>query len=187
MRLASILHISTQLILPVDFLSCQGFMVTILHLFYKLNWYTWVATPLAAIMVTKSPILFFDFLFVITMTLFEWGGTFSNILASTFLTSTKIDKKGTVSVQSLSNWIGPLCVSACKFIPLLHNRTGNPAPATLETSWFLITVFSFIFLCDYPLQIFGLTKAHLNIVTLSLRFFVWGFGRNAQCRKKEFR
>ena len=70
-------------------------------------------------MVAQPPISFLDFLLVITVSGFENCGTFPNVLTYTFLTGTEIDYKGTVAVQSLSNWISSLCVSACELLPLL--------------------------------------------------------------------
>ena len=37
MGMAPILDISTELVLPIDFSSCQGFLVTNCNLFYQLN------------------------------------------------------------------------------------------------------------------------------------------------------
>ena len=70
-------------------------------------------------MVAQPPISFLDFLLVIAVSSLENVGTFPNVLTSTFLTGPEIDYKGTVTVQSLFNWICSLCVSACELLPLL--------------------------------------------------------------------
>ena len=149
MCMPPILNIATELVLPVHFLCCKGLIISNLYLLNELYGYTRVPTPLSPIMVAQPTITPLDFLLMVTVSLFEWGGTFSNILSLTFLACPKVNNIRTVTVQSLSDRIGSLCVSASKFPPLLHNRTGNPALPTFVTPWFFSSRFFHVCLGCY--------------------------------------
>ena len=81
-------------------------------------------------MVPKTPSLVSDFHLVIAVSELEFCGRFSDILATTFITSDQINDMVTVTVQSFSNVVGFASVLACKFISFYQNGARHFTFAT---------------------------------------------------------
>ena len=148
MCMTPILNIPPQLVLPKYFLSSQACMVTLLNLVNYLHWKIQVATPISPIVVAQPPIHPLDLLFMVTMSSFENGGTFSHILPLALFAGGKINYKTAVAVQPLLDGVGSPSVSTCEGGPLLKNRAGNPATSTSEATSIPLCVFFLHFLSE---------------------------------------
>ena len=98
MCMTPILNIPPQLVLPIHLLPSQSSMVTLLNLVNYLNREVGITATITPIMVPQPPIHPLDLLFMVTMSSFENGGTFSHILPLALFAGGKINNKTAVAV-----------------------------------------------------------------------------------------
>ena len=148
MRMTPILHITPQLVLPVNFLSGKSCLVTLINLINDLHGQVLIAASLTPVVVAQPSINSLDLLFVIAMPSFKNRGTFSHVLPPAPFAGSKIYYKAAITVQHLLDGVGSSSVSACECFPLFNNRTGNPAPRTFEAPSQIPCIFFLYFLSE---------------------------------------
>ena len=102
---------------------------------------------------------------MVAVSYFEGGGTFPHVLAPAPLASDQVHHIAAVTIQLFSDGVAFSSVCAFEFPPFLHNRAGNPTPATFLTPRVTHNGLGFSWVGDQTLQVSWLFVADLEIIS----------------------
>jgi hypothetical protein len=129
---------------------------------------------LPPIMLPKTPITSFDFLFVSAVSSLEQLRTFTHILACTLLAGCQVHNVPRAARQMLMNFVLLSCIRTFK-VGTLNNGITGMAFLAFETPWILqggLSPFTQIAASNNPLQVFRQPGSNLDMLSNSPCFVI---------------